>query len=42
MMNYLTYSFSYKFVVDDKFVCSDDDPKLNDLQGNINNFIQVL
>lgn len=32
----------YKFIVDDVWLWSDDDPKINDLQGNINNYIKVL
>jgi len=34
--------YAYKFIVDETWVCSDDDPKLNDITGNINNYIKVL
>ena len=28
-------------MVDDRFVCSDEDPKINDIDGNLNNFLIV-
>lgn len=33
--------YSYKFYVDNEWVCSDDDLKDNDIYGNINNFIII-
>jgi len=33
--------FFYKFIVDDEWLCSDNDPKLTDIEGNINNFVVV-
>ena len=36
-------SFSYKFIVDDdKWMVSDQEPILNDIEGHINNYLQVL
>ena len=34
---------SYKFIVDDdKWMVSDQEPILNDIEGHINNYLQVL
>lgn len=33
--------YYYKFVVDDDWVCNDDDPKDTDMYGNLNNIIRV-
>jgi starch synthase len=35
------YDNSYKFLVDDQWVCSEEDNKDNDIYGNINNYIMV-
>ena len=34
-------SHSYKFIVDGKWVCSEDEPKNNDTFGNINNYLII-
>jgi len=33
--------YFYKFIVDDLWVCSDEDPKLNDIEGNLNNYLRM-
>lgn len=33
--------FRYKFIVDNRWICTDDDPKVTDIQGNLNNSIHV-
>ena len=37
----LLLTFSYKFNVDNEWVCTDDDIKDTDINGNINNYILV-
>jgi len=33
--------YLYKFIVDNRWICTDDDPKVTDIQGNLNNCIHV-
>lgn len=33
--------YYYKYVVDDEWICNDDDPKDTDLYGNLNNIVRV-
>ena len=35
------FFYSYKYIVDGEWVCSDDDAKNNDFYGNINNYIVI-
>ena len=41
VLNLQPGEYFYKFIVDDEWICYDEDPKDNDLHGNINNYVLV-
>ena len=40
-MNFKPGKYFYKFIVDGEWVCNEDDPINNDLNGNINNYLEI-